>query len=69
MRGGLRRHTEPIFSLLMSPVSSRWNGRSGSWQWFEASRSESWYWGRKRCNVLFDPLELALTSEDIVDAV
>jgi hypothetical protein len=38
-------------------------------RWFEASRPESWYWGRKRCDVLFDPLELSVTSQDINEAV
>jgi hypothetical protein len=38
-------------------------------RWFEAGRPGSWYWGRKRCHVVFDPLELTITSQDIVEAV
>lgn len=32
-------------------------------EWFCTERPESWYWGRKRCNVIFDPSEGTVRTE------
>ena len=38
-------------------------------EWFSRSRPESWYHGRKSCEVVFDPIEGTLRTAERVEAL
>jgi len=37
-------------------------------RWFSTARVPSWYWGRKRCNVMFAPADGGVRVDEVIEA-